>query len=589
VAADARVTLSVLAFSAIISLLVPIAHGAELGKLTVLSRLGQPLDAEIEIVSLKPGEDKSLAAQLASRQAFRQSGIELKPVHADLRISIERSGGRPVLRLRTTRRVDEPFVETLIELRSNASSSLSRYTVLLDPLEYKAPSTVPATTQTQKPARPETPAAVEKPAPMLSREDLFGVPRGEGAREPESKPVEWRGFAQNTLAYDYQDPRHWSRAVIRTQLGAQGGTPGLKWKATGRLDVDPVYYGGHFYPEEVRKDQRADLLLRETYLDASAGGLEWRLGKQNIVWGEMVGLFFADVVSARDQRDFILPDFEIIRIPQWAVRAEYFGDTSHAEVIWLPYPEVDNIGKPGAEFFPFQIPPPTGFAQQFNNVVRPQRGLRHSNFGARASTLQNGWDLSGFYYRSTDVIPTFYREVALAPAPTLIFTPRHDRIWQTGGTLAKDFGSVVGKAELIYAAGRKYNVTRLTEPTGVVPQNTLDYVLGLDFTLGRETRLNLQYFERVFFDHDADLLQDRREGGVTLLLSGKLGAELAPELLIIQSVNRRDRLVRTKLGWTPVKNWRFTVGVDVFTGPVTGFFGRFDNRDRAYVETRYDF
>jgi hypothetical protein len=578
VAANARATLSVLAFSAIISLLVPIAHGAELGKLTVLSRLGQPLNAEIEIVSLKPGEDKGLAAQLASRQAFRQAGIELKTVHADLRISIERSGGRPVLRLRTTRRVDEAFVETLIELRSNASSSLSRYTVLLDPSEYKARST-----------RPETPAPVEKPAPTLSREDLFGVPRGEGAREPESKPLEWRGFVQNTLAYDYKDPRHWSRAVIRTQLGTQGGTSGLKWKATGRLDVDPVYSGGHFYPEEVRKDQRADFFLRETYLDTSAGGLEWRLGKQNIVWGEMVGLFFADVVSARDQRDFILPDFEIIRIPQWAARAEYFGDTSHAEVIWLPYPELDNIGKPGAEFFPYQIPPPTGFAQQFNNVVRPQRGLRHSNFGARASTLQNGWDLSAFYYRSTDVIPTFYREVALAPAPTLIFTPRHDRIWQTGGTLAKDFGSVVGKAEVIYTAGRKYNVTRLAEPTGVVPQNTLDYVLGLDFTLGRETRLNLQYFERVFFDHDPDLLQDRREGGVTLLLSGKLGAELAPELLIIQSVNRRDRLVRTKLGWTPVKNWRFTFGVDVFTGPVTGFFGRFDNRDRAYVETRYDF
>ena len=66
-------------------------------------------------------------------------------------------------------------------------------------------------------------------------------------------------------------------------------------------------------------------------------------------------------------------------------------------------------------------------------------------------------------------------------------------------------------------------------------------------------------------------------------------ANRAPELLVIQSVNRRDRLVRAKLGWTPVKNWRFTVGVDAFTGPVTGFFGRFGNRDRAYVETRYDF
>ena len=47
--------------------------------------------------------------------------------------------------------------------------------------------------------------------------------------------------------------------------------------------------------------------------------------------------------------------------------------------------------------------------------------------------------------------------------------------------------------------------------------------------------------------------------------------------------------MRAKLGWTPLKNWRFSAGVDVFTGPVTGFFGRFDNRDRAYVETRYDF
>jgi len=86
VAANARAALSALALSALIALLPPIAHAAELGKLTVHSRLGEPLDAEIEIVSLKPGEDKSLAAQLASRQAFRQAGIELKPAHADLRI-----------------------------------------------------------------------------------------------------------------------------------------------------------------------------------------------------------------------------------------------------------------------------------------------------------------------------------------------------------------------------------------------------------------------------------------------------------------------------------------------------------------------
>lgn len=435
----------------------------------------------------------------------------------------------------------------------------------------------------------ESDAVAGNDTDILSKEELFGVPKPGGSEKGEPKRIEWHGFVQNETAYTYADPAHWSRSVVRTQLGAQGGDSSLKWKATVRVDVDPVYYGTDFYPQSVRQDQRLDFFMRETYVDTSVGDVELRLGKQNVVWGEMVGLFFADVVSARDERDFVLPGFEIIRIPQWAMRAEYFGEKSHTEIIWLPYPDIDNIGKPGSEFFPAQIPPPPGFNQQFNNEVRPGHGLNNTNFGVRESILSNGWDLSAFYYRSTDVNPTFYRDVTLSPTPTLIHTPRHDRIWQAGGTLAQTFGSVVFKAETVYASGRRFNVTRITEPTGVVPQDTLDYALGLDFTLPKETRLNLQYFERVFFNHDPDLLQNRREGGVSVLLSGKLWASLEPEFLFIQSVNRNDSLMRPKLGWIPEKNWRVTFGVDIFAGPVTGFFGRFNERDRTYIELRYDF
>jgi hypothetical protein len=339
----------------------------------------------------------------------------------------------------------------------------------------------------------------------------------------------------------------------------------------------------------VRDDQKANLLLRETYLDMPVAGLEWRIGKQNIVWGEMVGLFFADVVSARDQRDFILPEFEIIRIPQWAVRAEYFGGNFHAEAIWLPYTEVDRIGEPGAEFYPVKASPPAGFQQRFEDPVEPPHTLRNSNLGVRGSTVQSGWDVSLFYYRSTDVNPTFYRQVLPGPEPTLVFTPRHDRIWQVGGTLGKDLGPTVLKAEVIYASGRSFNVTRLDEPTGVVPQDTLDYVIGLDFTLGRDTRLNLQYYQRHFYEHDPDLIFDKDESGVTLLLSSKLGGSWEPELLVLQSLNRSEGLVRPRLGWIPEKNWRVVFGVDVFTGPQTGFYGRFDGNDRVYVELRRDF
>jgi hypothetical protein len=564
----------------------PVAFAAELGNVTVYTRSGQLLNAHIEIVSLEPDEDRTLVARLASRDAFREAGIDFQPELADLLFTIERRAGRAWVWVRSTRAIQEPFLRILLELRSSRGVDIREYTLLLDP-RARPPQ------PTAKPAAPTAPT--DKPPVPTTRDELFGLPRAEAPRDPQAKEpiperrVEWRGFVQNYSAYDYKDPSHWSRAVIRTQLGAQGGGANVKWKATARLDVDPVYAGSDFYPHEVRRDQRRDFFIRETYLDTSAGGFEFRLGKQNIVWGEMVGLFFADVVSARDQRDFILPEFEIIRIPQWALRAERFGENYHAEVIWLPSPEVDNIGKPGAEFFPFQTPPPAGFSQQFNNVDRPARERRKSNFGVRASTLRTGWDLSAFYYRSTDVNPTFYRDVVLVPAPTLVYTPRHDRIQQFGGTLGKDLGPMVAKAEMIYTSGRKHNVSRLTAPDGLVEKDTLDYVAGLDFTFARSTRLNLQFFTRVFRDHDPDLLQEAREGGVSLLFSTRIGAGLEPELLVIQSVNRRDRLVRTKLGWSPQKSWRLAFGVDVFTGPVSGFFGRFDDNDRAYVELRYDF
>jgi hypothetical protein len=518
--------------------------------------------------------------------------------------------------------MDEPQLQLLLEVRSKADRLVRPVTIALAPPQVAArapdpkpasppPAKAPAVADPEQSRPPssreelfglsEKPAAAppssreelfglteKQPPAAASREELFGVAPAPGATEPE-KSVEWRGFIQNYTAYDYKEPSHWSRGVVRTQLGALGGGGNFKWRATVRLDVDPVYAGSDFYPSAVRKDQRRDFFLRETYFDTRLAGLDLRIGKQNIVWGEMVGLFFADVVSARDQRDFILPDFEIIRIPQWAVRAERFGDNTHAELIWLPSPEVDEIGQPGAEFYPLPVPQSAGFAQRFTDPVRPARNLRNSNLGLRASMLRSGWDLSAFYYRSTDVSPTFYREVVPSPTPTVVFVPRHDRIWQIGGTLGKDFGPTVAKAEVIYTSGRKHPVNRLTEPGAVIPQDTLDYVVGLDFTLGTDTRLNLQYFERVFFDYDPDLLQERREGGVSLLLAGKIGGSLEPELLIIQSVNHSDRLIRTKLGWIPATNWRLTFGIDVFAGPATGLFGRFQDNDRGYVEVRRDF
>lgn len=422
-----------------------------------------------------------------------------------------------------------------------------------------------------------------------SRESLFGDV-GPVAEKTSHVPAwkklvtGWRGFSQLEIADTYSSPEHISKAKLRTELSRTGQfNEHIKWKISGRFDYDAAYDVSNFYPPAVRRDQRQEFFLRENYLDISAGNFDFRLGRQHVIWGEMVGLFFADVVSAKDMREFVLPAFDILRIPQWAVRAEYSKNDIHAEVLWIPVPTIDESGRPGADFYPG---PRQGTAS-FLGEDRSGRNIGNSNYGLRLSQLKNGWDISGFYYHSLDASPTFYRTSGFTEP--LVFQARHDTIDQFGTTLAKDFGSIVLKGELVYTDGRKFNVARPTAMNGLVGQNTLDYVLGLDFSLPAETRLNVQFFQRVFFSHDPDIVPDKRESGASILLAGKVWHNLEAQTLLIHSLNRSDWMLRPRLSWNFQRNWRWALGADVFGGEPTGLFGRFNQSDRVYTELRFSF
>ena len=435
-------------------------------------------------------------------------------------------------------------------------------------------------------------ALAEAPQPLRlaqgSQEALFG---DAAPAEAESGP-RVTGFLETTLAYAYGEPSHWSRAVARLQLGAQGRFgDDVRWKVSGRLDADPVYFGSDFYLDRVKDDQRADFFFRENYVDFAHGDWDFRLGAQQIVWGEVVGLFFADVVSARDMRDFLLPGFDVIRIPQWAARAEYTTGDHHLELVRIPVPAFDRIGQPGADFYPAPLPSPTpeALAEVFRNPERPARSLRNSNFGIRANTLLSGWDLSAFYYRSFSSQATFYREPVAGSDVPFVFVPRHDRIWQAGGTVSKDFGDFVLRAEAVYTHGQGFSVADLAQADSVVKRSTFDYIAGLEWMLPRDTRLNVQVFQRFMSGREDDLSVRFRDVGMSLYVSSKLTSTLEPQLLWIQYFDDAGAMIRPRLNWTVSPNTVVAFGADIFTGPANGFFGRFNNRDRVYVEARYSF
>ncbi|MBL8472281.1 MAG: hypothetical protein KF778_04585 [Rhodocyclaceae bacterium] len=425
-------------------------------------------------------------------------------------------------------------------------------------------------------------------APAIAAKDDDGLFDIDKIDLPESTSAKsWVGFVEFGAAYSYDNPAHWSKLRPRLDIGRSGRLgDGVKWKIGARADVDLAYTAGNdFYNADVRRDQRAGFMLRENYLDFRAFGLDMRVGRQHVVWGEMVGLFFADAVSARDMREFFLPEFDQMRIPQWAVRSEYFNGNFHAELLWVPYPSFDKFGRPGADFFPMPNLVP-GQQPVINEEVKPARKLRNSNYGLRMNYLWNGWDVSAFYYRSLDVNPVFVRATT---GGTDTYTPLHDWIHQWGGTFSKDLGEFLLKGEGVLTYDRRVQVSTPTADGGLARQKMLDYAIGAEFALPGEGRMTLQYFERVHLDPTPGLLAKAHEPGWALLVNKKFGGGWEGEILGVQSLSRSDWMLRPKLDWNFARNWRARFGVDAFGGNRSGFFGRFGNSDRVYTEVRLSF
>src|SRR5450830_271633 len=143
------------------------ANAAGLGKLTVLSSLGQPLRAEIELNSVSKEEEGALVARLAPADAFKKANIDFNPVLSSLRFSVEQRQGKQLIRISSSQAINDPFVDLLLELSGGGSRLVREYTFLLDPPDMRKPQTpqsAPATPPAAKPAASAPATAPAKPA-----------------------------------------------------------------------------------------------------------------------------------------------------------------------------------------------------------------------------------------------------------------------------------------------------------------------------------------------------------------------------------------------------------------------------------------
>jgi pilus assembly protein FimV len=175
------------------------ACAAGLGKLTVLSSLGQPLRAEIELTAVSNDEANGLVAKLAPPDAFRLANIEFNPALLSLRFAVEQRNGRQYIKISSSQPVNEPFVDMLLELSWSSGRLVREYTFLLDPAELRATQSAQVATTpvdvgqggragapASQPARQASgqPAPAAAPAPQAAQPARPKVERTEQAAGP---------------------------------------------------------------------------------------------------------------------------------------------------------------------------------------------------------------------------------------------------------------------------------------------------------------------------------------------------------------------------------------------------------------------
>lgn len=158
-----------------------IGYTAGLGKLNVNSGLGEPLKAEIELLSVTPDELSSLTAAIASEEAYAVQGITRLGVHSTIKVELAKNAnGAPVLKVRSNQPISEPYLDMLIQVDWASGRLLREYTLLLDPPEYKPVAEQPAPVK----VTPAKTAPSDSAASIASNSDSNQAGRGQNTYQP---------------------------------------------------------------------------------------------------------------------------------------------------------------------------------------------------------------------------------------------------------------------------------------------------------------------------------------------------------------------------------------------------------------------
>jgi hypothetical protein len=346
-----------------------------------------------------------------------------------------------------------------------------------------------------------------------------------------------------------------------------------------------------------------DFDLGELYMDIYFDNMDLRLGRQMIIWGKADGVFITDIISPKDLGEFLLRDFDEVRMGVTSLKADYYLGDNTIELVWIPQftstmmPDESSIWVRQPSF---DLPTTIDYSQKEIPAT-----LENSETFIKFSGMSSLIDYELMAGTMWDDDPTMHVNPEMAigengPYPVgLILTPQMHRLNLVGGSFSTEIKGKVIRGEAAYYTGKQFsaaNPMMMNMPTDIVEKDYLHYLIGTDFNIG-ETRLSTQFIQRKILDYDDNIVQDENDNMMTFLINRTFLREtLTLQLFSYIGLNNEDALIRPTISYDIADGFELLAGANIFyrnddteAPDVLEMFGYFDENDMAYMKLKYSF
>jgi len=325
-----------------------------------------------------------------------------------------------------------------------------------------------------------------------------------------------------------------------------------------------------------------ELSIREWYIDTEALGAFWRIGKQQVVWGQADGLKVLDVVNPQSFREFILDDFEDSRIPLWMLNVEIpITDEGSLQVLWIPDNTYDEFAQDNSNYeisSPLFVPQlPKGLSLVGLTKNKPSSIINDSDIGLRYSVLKSGWDLSfNYLYHYIDT-PVLYQNIE---DQGVVIDSVYERNQLIGATASNAFGDFTIRAEIGYNT-HSYNLSSNITQRGIHKSSELSSIIGLDWQGLENTMISGQWFQSHLFDYDTNVIRPQNNNVFSLMYRRSFQNDAWDiEVLDLYGLDQDDGLLQFKVNYFLQSNIKLIAAMEIFHGNEQGLFGQFHGKDR---------